>query len=101
MALIGVEKAIKHTCATLNSKENVYGIQILSYKRNRFVSVTRNGEDFVIEEKGYLDQKLNSNFKHLPRLLKTIFKREFPRSRKLRMILLENEKGTRKNLKKL
>ena len=101
MALIGVESAIKHICSIIGSSDDLFGIQILSYKRNRSVSITRIGKDFLVEEKGYVEQKLNSNSKHLPKLLKTVFKREFPRSRKLRIIRLETEKDVEKQLKKL
>ena len=101
MALIGVENAIKHALSLLKSSPALHGIQILSYKRNRYVSISRNDCAFLVEEKGYVENTQVSEADDLPRLLKTIFKREFPRSRKVRIIRLENDNCARKNLKKL
>ena len=67
------------------------GIEILSYKRNRFVSIMKLEEDvYRIIENGYVKREIETNLEDMPRHLKTICKVEFPRSRKLRLTKLEN-----------
>ena len=62
------------------------GLDLRTYKRDRSVAVVRQGEDaFEVREDGF-DQKTHvSDLKGLKRLLKKLLKREFPRSRKIRL----------------
>ena len=101
MALIGIENALKYALSILNANPDVFGVQILSYKRNRYVSIIRNGNDFWLQEKGYLGKEWISSPNNLPKILKSVFKREFPRSRKVRVIRLEKDCEARNDLKKI
>ncbi len=43
------------------------------------------GEQVIVRERGYEEREQTVPVSELPRLLKTIIKREFPRSRKVRI----------------
>ena len=63
------------------------GVALFSYKRNRFVAIIRQDEEtFLIKEDGYIVQEVVSRTDGLSRLLKEMIKREFPRSRKVRLV---------------
>lgn len=63
------------------------GVALFSYKRNRSVAVIRQDEEtFLIKEHGYIVQEVVSRTDGLSRLLKEMIKREFPRSRKVRLV---------------
>lgn len=86
MALINVETVLKKTSAMLAGLEPPHGVEILSYKRNRGVALLLVDRDTVlVRERGYREAEWRIDRKELPRLLRTLIKREFPRSRKLRV----------------
>lgn len=61
-------------------------LKLLTYKRDRSVVIRRVGEDaFHISEDGFETRTFTSDFKGLKKLLKTLLKREFPRSNKIRV----------------
>lgn len=63
------------------------GVALFSYKRNRSVALIRQDEEiFLIKENGYIVQEVVSRTDGLSRLLKEMIKREFPRSRKVRLV---------------
>ena len=61
-------------------------IDLRTYKRNRSLLIIhiKNG-DFVVHEDGYETLTHEAGLKSMRKLLKTLFKREFPRSNKIRM----------------
>jgi hypothetical protein len=86
MALVNIESAIKKVLNALKKTPPGQGWEILSYKRNRGVAVIKEAEGtFWVRERGYQHQEWQVDERQLPRLLKGIVKREFPRSRKLRI----------------
>jgi len=61
-------------------------LDMRTYKRNRFVLIIRTGEDaFHLIEKGFYEEEFDSDLRGLKRLLKTLLKKEFPRSNKVRV----------------
>jgi hypothetical protein len=61
-------------------------IDLRTYKRNRSLLIIHyQSEDFTIFEDGYETIEHNVKLKEVRKLLKTLFKREFPRSNKIRM----------------
>ena len=61
-------------------------IDLRTYKRNRGLVIGRAGKDsFQVAEFGYVEECFTSDLKGMRKLLKTLFKREFPRSTKLRL----------------
>ena len=72
------------------------GLDLRTYKRDRSVAVVRRGPDtFEIREDGFERKTHVSDLKGLKRLLKKLLKREFPRSRKVRLHPLPTEEKER------
>lgn len=62
------------------------GLDLRTYKRDRSVAVVRLGADaYEIREEGFERKTYTSDLKGLKRLLRKLLKREFPRSRKIRL----------------
>lgn len=62
------------------------GLELLTYKRDRGLRIWYNGKDvYTIKEFGFEYNVIETNFKDLKKLLKTLLKREFPRSKKIRI----------------
>jgi hypothetical protein len=102
MALINIDTAIKRAIQMLRKLSAPQGVEILTYKRNRGVSVIREDEDLLaVRERGYEENEYSVSFKDLPKLLKSISKREFPRSRKVRVYQLANPEEEGQDRKKL
>ncbi|MFO7727151.1 MAG: hypothetical protein R6X11_02375 [Desulfonatronovibrio sp.] len=62
-------------------------LDVRTYKRNRFVLFVRKGEDdFLIIENGYFQERFdNISLKKIKKLFKTLLKKEFPRSTRIRI----------------
>ena len=68
------------------------GLDLRTYKRDRSVAVVRLGADaFEVREDGFEQKTHLSDFKGLKKLLKKLLKREFPRSRKIRLYPLAGD----------
>jgi len=66
-------------------------VEILTYKRNRGVTIIKIDHDTVsIQERGYEEKTFLVDIKDLTKQLKVIAKREFPRSRKVRVYQLDS-----------
>ena len=102
MALINIDTALNKTITTLLKLPPSAGIEILSYKRNRGVSILRLSEnEFQVIERGYCEQELQLAPDELAKALKAIIKREFPRSRKVRVYNLTGVGDLDRQRKKL
>jgi len=102
MALINIDTALNKTISTLLKLPFGSGLEILSYKRNLGVSILRLSEgEIQIIERGYLEQELRLAPEDLTKTLKAIVKREFPRSRKVRIYNLSGADDLEKQHKKL
>ena len=86
MALVNSETALPQILAALGKSAPPGGISVLSYKRDRGIDLLwrENGKIWV-RERGCAEREQESTPAELPRLLKTLLKYEFPRSRKLRL----------------
>ncbi|MBC8317586.1 MAG: hypothetical protein H8E41_06740 [Desulfobulbaceae bacterium] len=102
MALINIDTAIKRAVQMLKKLSAPQGVEILTYKRNRGVSIIIEGEDLLaVRERGYEEHEYAVSFGDLPKLLKSIAKREFPRSRKVRVYQLASSEEEGQERKKL
>ena len=62
------------------------GIDLRTFKRDRSVIIRRNGNDlFSVTENGFRTETFTTDIKGMRKLLKTLLKREFPRSNKIRV----------------
>ena len=87
MALVSIENGVRHALRLLKKCPEKGGVQIFSYKRNRSITVTKGiSGSFVVREEGYHSEIREIDASELSKHLKTRFKREFPRSRKLRIV---------------
>lgn len=72
------------------------GLDLRTYKRDRSVAVVRRGGDsFEVREDGFEKRTHETTLKGLKKLLKTLLKREFPRSRKIRLYPLSTGEDPR------
>lgn len=86
MALINKDSILSDIMRYLKTCECNTGLELMSYKRNRWVAITSLGNKlYAVREKGYVDEELEINYPQLEKHLKKLIKREFPRSRKIRI----------------
>jgi hypothetical protein len=61
-------------------------IELKTYKRNRTVALVREETDtFLIIEEGFQRERFRTEAGKMKKVLQTLLKREFPRSRKIRV----------------
>jgi hypothetical protein len=102
MALVNIEHILSKVLRTLEKMAPPQGIEILSYKRNRGVAVLRQENDtLLVRERGYDEKEYSVNIQELPKLLKSLLKHEFPRSRKVRLYNLASPEDVGQDRKKL
>ena len=102
MALINIDTAIKKSLQMLSKLSAPQGVEILTYKRNRGISILKQEDDLLtVRERGYEENEYAVSFAELPKLLKSISKREFPRSRKVRIYQLSGPEEEGQDRKKL
>ena len=102
MALINIDAALKDVLGRLHKMSPGQGVEVLSYKRNRGVSILKLGEgEVLVREHGYGERERIFPEDELQRRLRTIFRFEFPRSRKVRVYALGSGDEEGRELKKL
>lgn len=91
MALINKDTVLKDCLRQLKKSAPMTGVELLSYKRNRTIAVTRiDGDNYLIKVEGYINDEFVTPDEKLAKTLKIMIKREFPRSRKVRVFHFEN-----------
>ncbi|GAB1409851.1 hypothetical protein MASR1M90_10050 [Desulfovibrionales bacterium] len=91
MALVNLDAVLADTLRLVKKAEPLGGVLLLSYKRNRSIAVIRKNADTVeIREQGYEQQVVELGLEKMAKELKVMMKREFPRSRKVRMVKLSD-----------
>ncbi|WP_272699318.1 hypothetical protein [Desulfovibrio sp. Fe33] len=83
--MIDMGSALATALARLKKLPDGGTLELLTFKRDRGVSVRRTGDAYEIREFGYLDETSATTAKDLKKRLKTILKREFPRSNKVHL----------------
>lgn len=85
MALVNIDTALRDAVRIISKCPENSGVELLSYKRNRTVALIRLSDSTIhIRENGYIVEESDIDMSELQKKLKTIIKREFPRSRKVR-----------------
>ena len=91
MALFNIQSAIKRVRQIIGKLDPPQGLEILTYKRNRGITIIKIDDDTLsIQERGYENNTFQVSMDDLTKQLKTIAKREFPRSRKVRVYQLDS-----------
>ena len=102
MALVNKDSILKKITTTLAKLDQGQGLEVLSYKRNRGIDILRRDADTIwVRERGYVDEEYLTDMEGLPKLLKTLIKREFPRSRKVRLYQISSPEELGQERKKL
>lgn len=91
MALINIATVITDTKRAFKKSTPPGGIELLSYKRDRSITIINKKPGIIeIREHGYKDQSFEITVEQLTKKLKPLIKREFPRSRKIRLNKFSN-----------
>ena len=86
MALVNIASVTATAMRELKKMEAPGGIELLSYKRNRTIAIIKKNDVIVeIRERGYEELDFEVPVAKLGKELKALIKREFPRSRKVRL----------------
>ena len=102
MALVNIESVRPRIVAQLKKTPEGQGFEILSYKRNRGITLVRTGTSSIhVTERGYRERKMTVTFSILPRVLRAMMNTEFPRSRKVRVYRLSCAEAAGREMKKL
>jgi hypothetical protein len=84
--MIDKSSALKTVLNRLASLPVGHAVELRTYKRNRGAIIGRVTEDgYLLVEQGYEDRRMEVDGKGLRQALKGVLKREFPRSRKIRL----------------
>ncbi|MGL1862810.1 MAG: hypothetical protein OCC46_09850 [Pseudodesulfovibrio sp.] len=63
-----------------------HGLDLRTFKRDRSVVILRMADDeYTVKENGFQKETFATDLKGMRKLLKTLLKREFPRSNKIRV----------------
>jgi hypothetical protein len=88
-AMLDMASALPALLRRLDTLPLGHALDLRTYKRNRSVFVRRTGADvFDVAENGFRREDFSVPFSGLKKLLKTLLKREFPRSTKIRVYYL-------------
>ena len=91
MALMNIQSAVKRVLQIVAKLDPPQGVEILTYKRNRGITIIKIDADTLsIQERGYENNTFQVAMDDLAKQLKSIVKREFPRSRKVRVYQLDS-----------
>ena len=71
--------------------KNGEGVLLQPYKKDRSVCVEVRKRDYVVHERGFFHNDVVVEGKKIKKLLKTMCRREFPRSNKIWLTLLTHE----------
>lgn len=84
--MLDIAGAIPTILTRLRKLSVGHGLDLRTFKRDRSVAITRMADDmYVVEENGFSRETFSTDIKGMRKLLKTLLKREFPRSNKIRM----------------
>jgi hypothetical protein len=88
--MIDKTKIIDTVCERLQKLPVGHYLDLRTYKRNRSVVIAKMNEDeLLVIENGYFKERFQIKPEKLKRLLKTLLKKEFPRSRKIRLYVMD------------
>jgi hypothetical protein len=89
LPMIDKSKIIETVHERLKNLPTGHYLDLRTYKRNRSVIIAKMGEDdLLIIENGYFKERFRLKPEKLKKALKTILRKEFPRSRKIRLYVM-------------
>jgi len=88
--MIDKTRIVDTVCERLKTLPVSHCLDLRTYKRNRSVMIAKLAEDdLLVVENGYFKERFQVKPEKLRKLLKTLMKKEFPRSRKIRLYVLD------------
>ena len=89
LPMIDKSKIIETVLERLRNLPTGHYLDLRTYKRNRSVIIAKMAEnDLLIIENGYFRERFRLTPEKLKKALKTIVRKEFPRSRKIRLYVM-------------
>jgi hypothetical protein len=77
--------AVQEVLRRLQKMDSGETLELLTWKKDRSLLLVRQERDkILVHERGFVDQEFRVDFSKIKKLLKTLIKREFPRSHKIR-----------------
>lgn len=91
--MIDKDKIIETVRERLKKLPVGHYLDLRTYKRNRSVIIVNKGEEnLLVIENGYYQEIFHLKEEKLNKLLKTLLRKEFPRSNKIRLYVMGNFK---------
>lgn len=88
--MIDKTRIVDTVCERLKKLPISHCLDLRTYKRNRSVIIAKLAEDdLLVTEDGYFKEQFRVKPEKLKKVLKTLMKKEFPRSRKIRLYVLD------------
>ncbi len=89
--MIDKDKIIETVIGRLKKLPVGHYLDVRTYKRNRYVMIVRQDqENLLVIQNGYESNRFHIKNKELKKLMKTLLKKEFPRSNKVRLYTMGN-----------
>lgn len=86
MAMLDKAIAVQEVLRRLQKMDSGESLELLTWKKDRSLLLVRQSRDEVyVYERGFAEQEYRVSSGKLKKLLKTLLKREFPRSHKIRL----------------
>jgi hypothetical protein len=104
--MIDKTNAIRIIMERMSSLPPGHALDVRTYKRNRSVVLVRrtgdgtDGDTVLIIENGFAQERFEVPLDKLPKAMKTLLRREFPRSTKMRLYPLGEFDETKTSLKR-
>ncbi|KAB1442161.1 hypothetical protein [Pseudodesulfovibrio senegalensis] len=99
--MIDKSSAMNTILRKLDKMDIGQGLDLRTYKRNRAILIRRTGPDsFAVVQAGYESNTFEENGTSIKKRLKTLFKKEFPRSTKIRVYALDENAPLRPETRK-
>lgn len=90
--MIDKSTALETVLEKLQKLPTGHALDLRTYKRNRSILIRKTADNtFDIVQNGYESAEFSTDIKKMRKLLKTLFKKEFPRSTKIRLYTLGPE----------
>jgi len=88
--MIDKTRIVDTVCERLKTLPISHCLDLRTYKRNRSVMIAKLAEDdLLVIEDGFFKERFRVKPEKIKRVLKTLMKKEFPRSRKIRLYVLD------------
>lgn len=78
--------AVQDVMRRLQKMESGDFLELLTWKKDRsLLLIKQKDDDLLVYERGFVEEEYRVKYSKLKKLLKTLLKREFPRSHKIRV----------------